>query len=97
MGILIRVIFREGEPKANRCGSQARCNTPARRRGLTLWRDHGDVVFVTAYRPVPERDGLGQTQPATLILVNFAPQAQSKRCLTAVTDNLPVPIHLPGF
>jgi hypothetical protein len=41
MGTVIRVIFREGEPKRA---------SFARRRGLTFWRDSAEVAFAAVYR-----------------------------------------------
>jgi hypothetical protein len=54
MGILIRVIFREGVPRQrNNNRSQSRRSSLARERGLTLWRERDDLVIAAAYRVAP--------------------------------------------
>lgn len=54
MGILIRVIFREGVPRQRAAGrTTSRRSTLARERGLTLWREREDLVIAAAYRVAP--------------------------------------------
>jgi len=52
MGIVIRMIFREGKPKQRPPGRVSR-PTIAGQRGLTLWRDNAELVFAAAYRLAP--------------------------------------------
>ena len=75
MGMLIRVIFREGTPRQKPRASQARRSKVARERGLTLWHEREDLVIAAAYRAAPQAEIARKTQPGPCIPLKFAPQA----------------------
>ena len=56
MATVIKMIFREGLPKARAPflphANDSRCSL-ARERGLTIWRESEDLVVAAAYRVLP--------------------------------------------
>jgi len=72
MGIVIRMIFREGTPK-HRKGQASLRRSLARERGLTLWRERADLVIAAAYRVSPAHDACGQDDERTCIAFRRVP------------------------
>jgi hypothetical protein len=75
MGTLIRMIFREGNPRKKLRLGQSRRSTIARERGLMLWHERDDLVIAAAFRVVPAGDTKIGTQPTAFVPLKFAPQA----------------------
>jgi len=75
MGIVIRVIFREGTPKQKLRANQSRRSAVARERGLTLWRERDDLVIAAAYRVAAAGEPKTEAQTTACIPLKFAPHA----------------------